>query len=278
MDSTELILLAFATLTIGAADVYGGYASRTSHPLTVAAWSQAAGIPVLIVAAVAVGGSLIAEDLALGALAGVGSAVGVGALYRGFAVSSVGIVAPVAATTAAIVPIVVGLIGGERPSSVAIVGLAVAVVAVFLVSYLPGQRDHVTAAVLHGLVSGIGFGVMVIAYSATSTDSGVWSAVAGRTVAAAAAGVAVLAIRVDWRVERVVRFATVMAGVLAAAGMAAFVSASQTTDLVLLGVVLGLIPTTTVVLASVFLGDRLIVTQWLGIGAAAVAVAMISIG
>ena len=278
MDSTELILLAFATLTIGAADVYGGYASRTSHPLTVAAWSQAAGIPVLIIAAVAVGGSLIAEDLALGALAGVGSAVGVGALYRGFAVSSVGIVAPVAATTAAIVPIVVGLIGGERPSSVAIVGLAVAIVAVFLVSYLPGQRDHVTAAVLHGLVSGIGFGVMVIAYSATSTDSGVWSAVAGRTVAAAAAGVAVLAIRVDWRVERVVRFATVMAGVLAAAGMAAFVSASQTTDLVLLGVVLGLIPTTTVVLASVFLGDRLIVTQWLGIGAAAVAVAMISIG
>ncbi len=278
MDSTELILLAFATLMIGGADVYGGYAARTSHPLSVAAWSQAAGIPILIVAAVIVGGTITTRDLGLGAVAGVGSAVGVGALYRGFAVSSVGIVAPVAATTAAIVPIVVGLVGGERPSTIALVGLAVALVAVFLVSYLPGQRDHAIAAVIHGAVSGVGFGVMVIAYAATSTDSGVWSAVAGRTVAALVAGLAVVAISVDWRIASSVRFATVMAGVLAAAGMAAFVTASQTSDLVVLGVVLGLMPTTTVVLASIFLDDRLIPTQWIGIALAAVAVAMISVG
>ena len=278
MDSTELILLAFATLMIGGADVYGGYASRTSEPISVAAWSQAAGIPVLIVAALIVGGSIVFRDMALGAAAGIGSAIGVGALYRGFAVSSVGIVAPVAATTAAIVPIVVGLVGGERPSGIALAGLVVAMIAVFLVSYLPGQRDHVIAAVSHGVVSGIGFGGMVIAYAATSTDSGVWSAVSGRTVAALAAGLVVVLIRVEWRIDATVRLATLLAGVLAAAGMAAFVSASQTTDLVVLGVVLGLMPTTTVVLASIFLGDRLIGSQWFGIGLAAVAVAMISVG
>ena len=87
-----------------------------------------------------------------------------------------------------------------------------------------------------------------------------------------------MVIRVEWRIDATVRLATLLAGVLAAAGMAAFVSASQTTDLVVLGVVLGLMPTTTVVLASIFLGDRLIGSQWFGIGLAAVAVAMISVG
>jgi EamA domain-containing membrane protein RarD len=60
--------------------------------------------------------------------------------------------------------------------------------------------------------------------------------------------------------------------------MGAFVAVSQTADLILLGVALGLFPVVTVLLAAVFLGERLARTQWLGVVSAAIAVAMVSMG
>jgi chloramphenicol-sensitive protein RarD len=106
----------------------------------------------------------------------------------------------------------------------------------------------------------------------------VWSVVVGRSVAAAAAGVAVVVTGVRWAVDPSVRVATVLAGVLAAVGMAAFVTASQSADLVVLGVALGLFPTVTALLAAVVLRERLRATQWFGIATAAIAIVMISIG
>ncbi|MGI9666102.1 MAG: EamA family transporter [Acidimicrobiia bacterium] len=278
MSPEELVLIAASVLLIGSADVFGGFASRTSAPLAVTAWSQAAGIPVVIIAAVAVGGELIGRDLALGFAAGFGSALGVAALYRGFSVSSVGIVAPVAATTAAAVPIVVGFISGERPSTMVAIGILVAILAIFAVSYVPGQNVHALVAVGHGVASGLGFGFMVFAYAATSSDSGLWSLVVGRTTASVVPAIALIVLGVSWKIARSARLATALAGVLASLGLAAFVAASQTTDLILLGVALGLFPTTTVILAAVFLKDKLVWSQWFGIAGATVAVALISIG
>jgi drug/metabolite transporter (DMT)-like permease len=278
VSASEILLIAIATVLIGTADLFGGVASRRSSPFAVAAWSQALGVPVLVFVAAAIGGQLIAEDLGLGLVAGFGASVGVSALYRGFAVSSVGIVAPVAATTAAAVPIVVGVASGEQPSTITAIGLALALAAIFLVGYVPGSRFHALRAISHGLVAGFGFGVMVIAYAATTPDSGLWSAVVGRAGAALFATIAVLVTRSDWRVVHSARLATLLSGVLAAIGMGAFVTVSQTVDLLVLGVALGLFPTVTVLLATVFLQEKLSWSQWLGVGAAGVAVILINVG
>lgn len=278
MSPADLLLIAAAVLLIGGADVLGGLASRTSPPLAVTAWSQAAGLPVVLVVAVAVGGEFIGRDMMLGAAAGLGSALGVAALYRGFSVSNVGIVAPVAATTAAIVPIGVGLLSGERPSAIVLAGLLLALVSVFVVSYIPGDGGHALAAVGHGVVSGLGFGFMVFAYAATSPESGLWSLVAGRTTASLIPAIVLVIVGVSWRIARSVRLATALTGILASLGLAAFVAASQSTDLIFLGVALGLFPTTTVVLAAIFLKDKLAWWQWFGIAGAALSVALISIG
>ena len=154
-------------------------------------------------------------------------------------------------------------------------GIVCAVIAVFLVGYVPGTRLQ-TVAVAHGLVSGVGFAVMVIAYAATSPDSGVWSAVVGRSAAALAAGGVVALTRGSMVVARSARTPTALSGVLAAVGMAAFVTVSQTADLVVLGVALGLFPVVTTLLAAAFLRERLAWTQWVGVGIAAVAVALIN--
>jgi drug/metabolite transporter (DMT)-like permease len=277
VTSEEIVLIAVATILIGTADFFGGVASRSASAITVAAWSQALGVPVIAVAAVLIGGSLTGRDSALGMAAGLGSALGVAALYRGFAVSVVGIVAPVAATAAAVLPIVVGLAIGEQPATTVLIGIGCAVVAVFLVGYVPGARLQ-TPAVLHGVGSGVGFAVMGITYAGTSSESGVWSAVIGRATAALVAGVVVIATGAGLVLVRNARMPTALSGVLAATGMAAFVTVSQIADLVILGVALGLFPVVTVLLAAVFLRERLAFTQWLGVGLAAVAVALINAG
>lgn len=278
MTGTEIALVAVATVLIGSADFFGGLASRRSEPISVAAWSQAVGVPFLLLIAVAVGGEFLGRDVGLGAIAGVGSAVGVSFLYLGFARSSVGVVAPTAATVAAAVPIVVGLVGGERPDGVVALGLVLGVVAIVLVGSTPGDRRHTALGLGMGVASGVGFGAMVIAYAATDVDSGLWSAVSGRFVAACLAGLAVAAMRIEWRVAVDARVPTGLAGLLAAFGMAAFVTASQTAELIVLGVALGLFPTVTVVLAALVLRDPMRRSQWLGVACAAVAVTLISLG
>lgn len=278
MSGTEIALVAVATVLVGSADFFGGLASRRSDPIAVAAWSQGVGVPAIAAVAAVVGGEWIARDLGLGAIAGMGSAVGVSFLYLGFARSSVGVVAPTAATVAAALPIVVGIAGGERPEGIVALGLVLGVVAIGLVGYVPGDRRHTLLGLGMGLVSGVGFGTMVIAYAATDADSGLWSAVSGRFVAACLAALAVALLRSEWRLSSDARVATGLAGGLAAFGMAAFVTVSQTADLIVLGVALGLFPTVTVVLAALVLRDPMRRSQWLGVACAAVAVTLISLG
>lgn len=278
MTPTELTLVAISTLFIGAADAFGGHASRRAAPFSVAAWSQAIGVPVVVVGAVLIGGELIAQDLAFGVAAGCGSALGVVFLYRGFRVASIGIVAPIASSVAAVVPIALGLASGERPSMLVALGIGLAVMSIFLVSYVRPGGGFSLVGITHGLMSGVGFGLMVVSYAATSEASGIWSAVTGRTTAALLATAAVFVFKAVPSIPREVRASTALAGILAAIGMIAFVTVSQTADLIVLGVTLGLFPTTTVVFAALFLKDRLAPWQWAGIATAATAVTLISIG
>ena len=277
MTADQIVLALIATLTIGSADLFGGIASRKSAPLAVAAWSQGIGVPIVAIVAVVVGGQVIARDLGFGVVAGIGSAIGVGALYRGFAFSDVGIVAPVAATTAAILPMFVGFATGDRPSAVTMVGLGIAAIAIFLVGYVPGS-DHATTGIVYGVVAGVGFGCMVLAYAGTSQDSGIWSAVAGRSAATILLVFVVVITRTAWRIAPSARSSTVLAGVLAAAGMGAFVAVSQTAELFVLGVILGMFPVVTVLLAAILLKEKLLASQWVGVVLAGVAVVLINTG
>lgn len=278
MSITSVGLLAVATLLLGTGDLLGGIISRRGNPLAVAGWSQAAGIPILIVLVVFAGGEPIGRDLVLGAFAGLGSSLGVSVMYRGFVHSAVGIVAPTASTTAAVIPIAVAIAVGERPSIIMAVGLALAVVAIILIGRTGNTAVNVRSGIAHGAVAGVGFGAMVIVYSMTSPESGIWSVVGGRVSGSLAVlGFLVLS-RSAWRVSRSSVSPTLLIGVLTSAGLAAFVIASQTSALIVLGVALAIIPTFTALLAAIFLKEHLTRTQWIGIATTALAIALISIG
>ena len=273
-----MLLILISIGLIGSADFFGGIAAKKSSPFAVAAWSQWVGLPVIAVVAVFVGGEIIAKDAALGLAAGVGSGVGVIMLYRGFSVGSVGIVAPVAATVAAILPIVVGLALGERPTTLAAIGLVGGVLSVVLVGYIPGSASISLTSVVHGVLSGVGFAGMVIAYAATSEASGLTPAVTGRLAASLIATVVLMIAGHARRLERTSWMPTFLAGALAGVGMGAYITASQQGELILVGVAIALFPAVTVVLAALFLHERLVISQWIGLALAVAAVSLISIG
>lgn len=276
MQPNEIALIAAATLLIGTADFFGGIASRRSAPLTVAAWSRVTGIPVIAVIAFVVGGQAIGRDIVLGGIAGLGSAIGVAALYRGFSKAAVGVVAPTASITAAVVPIVAGLVGSERPSVIVSVGLVLAVLSALLVAYVPHESAFSLVGLGHGVLAGAGFGLMAIMYSLTTADSRLIPAVSGQISGSVFALLVVFATRSGLRIVASNRVPPVLAGVLGAVGVGAFVAASQTAELILLGVALALFPTVTVVLAAIFLKERLAYSQWFGVAAAGAAVILVS--
>lgn len=278
MTPDILVLVLLSIGLIGSADFFAGIAAKRSSPYAVAAWSQWAGIPVIAVVAMIFGGEIIFNDALLGLLAGTGSVLGVIVMYRGFSVASVGVVATIAATFGAMLPIVVGLATGERPSMIVAIGLGFGVLSVALIGYIPGQAHLSVTGVLHGIVAGSGFAAMVVAYAATSEESGLTPAVTGRVGAAVLATMAMLILGTPRRLERSAVTSTVLAGSLAALGMGFFVVASQRGELVIVGVAIAMFPAVTVVLAALFLHERLARSQWFGLALAVSAVAMISIG
>ncbi|MEZ5175221.1 MAG: DMT family transporter [Acidimicrobiia bacterium] len=278
MTPRVLVLVVLSIGLIGSADFFGGIASKRSSPFTVAALSQWVGVPVITVVALLEGGAMIARDAQLGLLAGVGSALGVVVMYRGFSVASVGVVAPIASTVGAMLPIVVGLATGERPSALVATGLVFGVASVLLVGYVRGQARLSIRGVAHGIVAGSGFAAMVVIYAATSEASGLTAAVSGRISAATLATLAMVAVGAPRRVSRTAVKPAVLSGVFAGVGMGFFVSASQVGELVVVGVAVAMFPVVTVILAALFLDERLVRSQWAGVALAASAVAMISVG
>src|SRR5580658_315131 len=88
----------------------------------------------MFVVALIIGGSPSAADLGYGALAGIAGAAGVAMLYRGLASGAMSLVAPITGVVAVVVPIAVGVGGGERPAALQYGGIAAAVAAVVLLS------------------------------------------------------------------------------------------------------------------------------------------------
>ncbi|HEX8744898.1 MAG TPA: DMT family transporter [Thermoleophilaceae bacterium] len=131
------IALGFASAVVwGAADFLGGVKSRQLQLLTVLLVSQAAGLVAVLAWAAARGEGPPAEVVPWALANAVSGTVGLAAFYRALAVGAMGVVAPISAS-AAVIPVVVGVAGGERPGAVQLAGIVVAIAGVAVASYEP---------------------------------------------------------------------------------------------------------------------------------------------
>ena len=158
-----LLLALGASVSWGVADYLGGVKSRVVPLLTLIAVSQLAGLVLTAAIAGATGSFPDARTAVYAALGGTAGVIAVAAFYRGMAIGRISIVAPVSAT-GVVLPVAVGLARGEKPGSLALAGIALALVGVILASAErePGGSPGLAAGVPLALAAAFGFGVFFL--------------------------------------------------------------------------------------------------------------------
>ena len=240
--------------------------------------SQLAGAVLALVLAIARGESAPTEaDLGWSVLAGVVGGIGITALYRGLAVGRMGVVAPVTGVIAALIPVTAGIVLEGLPPPLVLVGIAAAVVAVVLVSRVRdegGGRSGIELA----LVGGVAIGAFSVCAAQISDGHAFGPLVVIRGAEAILIVAAVVVTRSAWRPAGRLIPAIAVVGVLDMVGNGAFILAVQAGALAVAAVLSSLYPVTTVVLATVFLRERVTRTHAVGIGLAIAAIACIAVG
>ncbi len=278
-----------AAVTYGAADFLGGLATRTTKVLSVVFISQALGSVVLVAifpffAEVPV----TTRALAWGAASGLAGAAGIALFYQALALAKMGVIAPITAVEAASVPVLFGLVSGERPSPLAMGGVLLALVAVGLVSSSAGSGEthEVTddgrgwrgSGLAHALGAGLGFGAFFILLDRAGDDAGLWPLVGARVSSLIVIGLALLVSRKWERPNPRSMSLIVGAGVLDVAANLFYLLGTQAGLLSVVAVLTSMYPATTVLLARVALAERLGRSQRLGLAVAAAGVVAIALG
>jgi drug/metabolite transporter (DMT)-like permease len=278
-------LLAFAisvasAFSWGISDFLGGLTSRRLPVLAVLAVSQPAGLVVIGVLIALFGADPISADkLAIAFLAGVASLGGLGAFYAAMAMGTVSVVAPIAAL-GVIVPVVVGLAGGQSPAVIQLIGLIPAMAGVVILSYEEdtGHSGVARRSIILAILAGLGFGIFFTGIDAASPDRPGWAVLAVRLGGVSAVAVALLISRPrlagvsgNWAV-------LITIGVFDVIANALFAVASTKGLLPVVAVGGSMYPAFTVALAHGVLGERLARIQWTGVLLALLGVAMIAAG
>lgn len=267
----------------GVSDFVGGIAARRVAALRVVLISYPVAAVFLGVLAWAAGGHVSSNAVLWGALSGVAQAFGVWWFYAALAAGPISVVSPLTAILVAGVPLASGVALGERPGWVACAGIAVALVAVALVSAQATDEDttphrFTTKVAWLTVGSGLVFGLSFVLMHEAPRDAQLWPLLFARLSATAVVVAAAmltgnfaapqgLPMRLAW-----------LAAVLDTTANVAMLLALQGSMLSLASVLISLYPAATVALAMVVLKER--VTRWqaTGMALAVAAVAMIATG
>ncbi|WP_283137393.1 DMT family transporter [Rhizohabitans arisaemae] len=275
---TAVVLATASAAVYGMADFFGGLASKRSPVYAVVAISQIAGVALLVALIPFLPGSFSPAALAWGALAGLAGGGGLVIFYRALASGVMSVVAPTTAIASAAIPVVYGLITGERPKPLALLGIALAILAVALISREPGGGGRVTLApVLAALAAGAGFGGFFILLKVAPADAGLWPLLGARFSSIA------LVVTIALVTARSLRPGAGSLRVIASAGVLDMganifylLAVQQGGLLSLIAVLASLYPASTLLLARYILGERLRLMQMGGVALALGAVGLIA--
>jgi drug/metabolite transporter (DMT)-like permease len=144
-----IALALLASLGWGLSDFFGGLTTRTYPLRAVVTGMMAGGVATAALMAVVTGAGYPGSGLLLaGLIAGLASMTAVSSLYKALAIGSMTIVSPISASYP-VVPVIYGLLRGERPSALQLGGMVLVVGGVILASYVrqraatatPNEKD-----------------------------------------------------------------------------------------------------------------------------------------
>ncbi len=277
------VLLALgAAVAYGVSDFVGGIASRRTSAWPVALLGSATGAAGALVLTLVLPGEAGRLDLTWGALAGVGNGLGGAFLYRGLALGRMGVVGPVSAVGAAAVPVVVGVLGGERPAVLVWAGIVLALPAIWLVAREPAAEDGlaVTAdGLLEGVLAGAGFGLLFAAMGQVPDSAGYAPVLVSQVVGVGSIVVLAVVMGGSWVPRhRTEVWGGVGSGLLSVAAVTGFLLATQQGLLAVSAVLASLYPAATVLLASLLLREPIHRGQAVGLALCAGSVVCVALG
>lgn len=273
-----VLLSLAAALAYGLSDFVGGLASRRTSAWSVAFVGAAAAFVGAVVLAAVVDASPTRSDLVWGALAGIGTGAGGAFLYRGLATGRMGVVAPISAVGAALLPVCVGVATGERPALLVWLGILAAVPGIWLVSREPGGSGDLAAGILDGVLAGLGFGLLFAAMGQVPEQAGFAPLAVAQAVGAVSVAVTATLLGGRWVPSERSDAWGVLAGLLASAAVVAFLLATQTGLLTVASVVTSLYPAVTIALAAAVLRERIHASQGVGLLMCGLAVGLVAAG
>ncbi|MBB5642934.1 EamA family transporter [Cryobacterium roopkundense] len=283
-----VVLALVSAAAYGMSDFLGGIASRRIAALRVVLVSYPISAVIIAIAAAFVGGEFSWRSMLFGAASGLVMALAMWWFYIALAEGPMSVVSPLTAVIVAGIPVIVGVVGGERPSVVSYGGIALAIVAVILVSREPpGVGDHTVSGAKapqftrrvawFTVGAGVCFALSFVFTHQIEVGTGLWPLVVARTVAS------VIVIAIAAGTGQFVRppgdiigFAILVA-VLDVIGVVTMLYAFQGGLLSLVSVLISLYPAVTVLLAVLVLKERVGRMQLVGMGLALTAIAAIAV-
>ncbi|MEJ7834254.1 MAG: DMT family transporter [Nocardioides sp.] len=277
-----ILLSLLAAVTYGLSDFLGGVFSKRTSPWAIAFVASVVGGAGVLALSPVLDGSPDRTDLAWALLAGLGNGFGTAFLYRGLSSGRMGVVAPVSGVGAALLPVVVGVLTGERPSPLVWLGIASAVPAIWLVAREPSTGDlagdGASAAVVNGVLAGLGFGTLFVALAQIPEEAGILPLALNQAIAAVVIVAVASALRVPWAPRDPTALKGALCGVLGASATVLFLLATREGLLTVAAVITSLYPAFTVVLAASVLREHIHRAQAVGLGLCVLAVILVAAG
>jgi len=271
------VVLGFATsLVYGFADFFGALSSRKLKPIFVTLVSGLSGLVFLLLMSPIFGIPANSTAIFWGFLAGLGSAIAITALYASLAIGPISILSPLGAVMSALVPMFFGVwFKGEQFTffgSLALVGI---LIAVGLVGFVPGQDVRLPSpkGLLLGVTAGSFIGLILIFINQAPPDSGVTSVVVMRAVSATTIGSFVLLgylirrniSKREFSVGGKVWLMVALTGILDSSANVFFLFAMRFGSLTVVSVLTALYPLGTLILARIFLKEKIAKVQLAGV-------------
>jgi drug/metabolite transporter (DMT)-like permease len=274
-----VLLALFGAVSYGVSDFVGGLASRRTTVWPVATLACLGAFFAALVLAVVVPGHPHRSDVLWGLLAGLGSGAGTAFLYRGLAGGRMGVVAPVSGVGATTLPVVIGVLAGERPSLLVWLGILAALPGVWLVSREESDAGASgPSGLLDGVMAGIGFGGLFAALGQVPASAGYWPFAANQLTSVLAVTTACVLLGGDPRPHALEQWWGLFSGLLAAAAGLGFLLATHHGLLSVSAVLTSLYPAFTVLLAALVLRERIHRVQARGLMLCGAAVALVALG
>jgi drug/metabolite transporter (DMT)-like permease len=280
------LVIAFgASVAWGSADFLAGVSCRRLALLTVLLVSQAVGLALLLPVVLVQGRPAAGSFVLLAVLAGVFNGAALAALYRGLAGGKMGVVAPIAATDA-VIPVAFGLLTGERPAPVVMVGIGLALAGIVLASRPAAEeqddaanpRDSTAKSVTLALIAALCFGGFMIAINGASEGGTLWAVTFSRLTTVVMLAAVALALRPNVALGRRDAAPLLAIGALDAGACVLFAAATTAGLLSLVAVFGSFYPVFTILLAGAVLRERLDPKQRVGVLGALVGATLIAAG